>query len=136
MASGCPGGISEGAWLGSSMSANQPKPQRLCVADDLAPGATLACNAGQGHYLRHVLRLSAGDTVLLFNGRQGEWRAELLPGTAPAALIVREQVRPQSGGPDIDYLFAPLKRARLDNLGKGASGAAVQNIGLMLGVAS
>ena len=114
MAWGCPGGISEGAWLGSSMSANQPKPQRLCVADDLAPGATLACNAGQGHYLRHVLRLSAGDTVLLFNGRQGEWRAELLPGKAPAALIVREQVRPQTGGPDIDYLFAPLKRARLD----------------------
>ena len=105
----------EGRWLGgSSMSEYQAKAQRLCVADDLAPGATLACSAGQGHYLRRVLRLSPGDAILLFNGRQGEWRAELLPGTAPAALIVREQVRPQSGGPDIDYLFAPLKRARLD----------------------
>ena len=105
----------EGRWLGgSSMSEYQAKAQRLCVADDLAPGATLACSAGQGHYLRRVLRLSPGDAILLFNGRQGEWRAELLPGTAPAALIVREQVRPQTGGPDIDYLFAPLKRARLD----------------------
>jgi len=70
----------------------------LIVADDLAPGATLACSAGQGHYLRDVLRLSPGDAILLFNGRQGEWRAELLPGKGPTALIVREHFSPSEAG--------------------------------------
>jgi 16S rRNA (uracil1498-N3)-methyltransferase len=98
------------------MSGYEVMAQRLFVADDLASGARLACSVGQSHYLRRVLRLAPGDAVRLFNGRQGEWRAELLPGKGPAALVVREQVRPQAGGPDIDYLFAPLKRARLDYL--------------------
>ena len=35
-------------------------------------------------------------------------------GKRATALAVGEQVRAQEAGPDIDYLFAPLKRARLD----------------------
>jgi 16S rRNA (uracil1498-N3)-methyltransferase len=62
-----------------------------------------------------VLRLRPGDAILIFNGRDGEWRAELGEGgKRAAALVVGARVRPQEGGPDIDYLFAPLKRARLD----------------------
>ena len=61
--------------------------------------------------------MKPGEPVLVFNGRDGEWRAELGEGGKRAtALTVREQLRPQVGGPDIDYLFAPLKRARLDYL--------------------
>ncbi len=64
-----------------------------------------------------MLRLKPGDGILVFNGRDGEWRAELADaGKRGAALLVRAAVRPQEGGPDIDYLFAPLKRARLDYL--------------------
>ena len=78
---------------------------------------TVACSAEQANYLRNVLRLKAGDPILVFNGRDGEWRAELAEaGKRGAALLVGAQVRPQEGGPDIDYLFAPLKRARLDYL--------------------
>jgi len=62
-----------------------------------------------------VLRLGAGDSILLFNGRDGEWQAELAEATRRGAtLAVRGRTRPQEAGPDIDYLFAPLKRARLD----------------------
>ena len=89
--------------------------QRLFVEADLAEGRTVACTPAQVNYLRNVLRLQPGDAILLFNGRDGEWRAELAEaGRRDAALVVRTQVRPQEGGPDIDYLFAPLKRARLD----------------------
>jgi 16S rRNA (uracil1498-N3)-methyltransferase len=89
--------------------------QRLHVDADLAEGASIACTAEQSNYLRNVLRLAAGDAVLVFNGRDGEWRAELAEaGKRAATLRISTRVRAQEGGPDIDYLFAPLKRARLD----------------------
>jgi 16S rRNA (uracil1498-N3)-methyltransferase len=89
--------------------------QRLFVDDELAEGRNLACTPAQANYLRNVLRLKAGAAILVFNGRDGEWRAELTEADRRAtALIVRARTRAQEGGPDIDYLFAPLKRARLD----------------------
>jgi 16S rRNA (uracil1498-N3)-methyltransferase len=91
--------------------------QRLFVEADLSAGATVACTAEQANYLRKVLRLKPGDPMLVFNGRDGEWRARLAEaGKRGAALSVDAQTRPQEHGPDIDYLFAPLKRARLDYL--------------------
>jgi 16S rRNA (uracil1498-N3)-methyltransferase len=88
---------------------------RLFVEADLAAGARIACTAMQANYLRNVLRLGPGDAILLFNGRDGEWRAQIAEaGKRGNVLSVGERVRPQEGGPDIDYLFAPLKRARLD----------------------
>jgi 16S rRNA (uracil1498-N3)-methyltransferase len=89
--------------------------QRLFVDAELAAGRSVACTPAQANYLRNVLRLQAGDAILVFNGRDGEWRAELAEaGRRATALTVREQVRAQEGGPDIEYLFAPLKRGRLD----------------------
>jgi len=89
--------------------------QRLFVDAALSEGANVACTPAQANYLRNVLRLGAGDRILLFNGRDGEWRAEVSDaGKRATVLAVQDQIRPQDGGSDIDYLFAPLKRARLD----------------------
>ena len=89
--------------------------QRLFVEDDLGAGAVLACTPEHTNYLRNVLRLKPGDTILLFNGRDGEWLADLTAGSKRAAsLAVVQRVRSQAAGPDVDYLFAPLKRQRLD----------------------
>ena len=88
---------------------------RLYVDAPLAAGASVPLDRQQANYLLNVLRLKPGDRVLLFNGRDGEWRAELAPaGRRNAALTVKEQTRPQpaAGGPEL--LFAPLKHARLD----------------------
>jgi 16S rRNA (uracil1498-N3)-methyltransferase len=90
---------------------------RMFVEGPLAAGALVLCTPAQTNHLRNVLRLNRGDGVLLFNGRDGEWRAQIAGGGKRGAeLEVREQARQQDGGPDIDYLFAPLKRARLDYL--------------------
>ena len=87
--------------------------QRLFVEADLAEAATVACDAAQANYLKNVLRLKAGDPILLFNGRDGEWRATMADaGKRGASLSVATMVRAQDQGPDIDYLFAPLKRSR------------------------
>ena len=89
--------------------------QRLYLDADLAEAAELACDSGQANYLRNVLRLKPGDPILAFNGRDGEWSATIVEtGRRGVILRLGEQVREQEGGPDIDYLFAPLKRARLD----------------------
>jgi len=88
---------------------------RLYVEVDLATGATVELGAAQSHYLRNVLRLSAGDAVALFNGRDGEWRARIEGFDRRAAgLICLEQSRRQSGEPDLWLMFAPIKRGRID----------------------
>ena len=88
---------------------------RLFVDTPLAHGLTVVLAAAQANYLRNVLRLPAGAGVLAFNGRHGEWRAELEPvGKREARLAIKAQTRPQTAPGDLHYLFAPLKHARLD----------------------
>src|SRR6476660_8313299 len=88
---------------------------RLFVEQPLAEGATLSLEAAQANYLMNVLRLKAAASVLVFNGRDGEWRAELAStGRKKAALNVVERTRQQSAAGDLHYLFSPLKHARLD----------------------
>ena len=50
---------------------------RLYVTADLAEGVSLALDQGQSHYLASVMRRAVGDEVLVFNGRDGEWRAPI-----------------------------------------------------------
>ncbi len=88
---------------------------RLCVADPLGPGAVLRLDAAQSHYLATVMRLKAGDQVALFNGRDGEWRAEITEAARrTVSLTCGECLRPQTSGPDLWLLFAPVKKARTD----------------------
>ncbi len=88
---------------------------RLFVANHLMNGAEIALDHAQAHYIAHVIRLSEGSHFLVFNGRDGEWRAEIVSakkGRCITRLIekTREQTVPQ----DLHYAFAPLKQARLD----------------------
>jgi 16S rRNA (uracil1498-N3)-methyltransferase len=99
------------------MAAHDFRTPRLYVEAPLAGGAALPLDRGQANYLINVLRRKTGDPVLVFNGRDGEWRARLeTVSRKGAALTVVEQTRPQSAPGDLDYLFAPLKQARLDYL--------------------
>ncbi|MDP3693383.1 16S rRNA (uracil(1498)-N(3))-methyltransferase [Bradyrhizobium sp.] len=87
---------------------------RLFVDTALGSGATVALERNQSNYLGNVLRLAAGDTILAFNGRDGEWQATIAGRKRPDSLVIAAQTRPQDRLPDIAYVFAPLKHARLD----------------------
>jgi 16S rRNA (uracil1498-N3)-methyltransferase len=87
---------------------------RLFVADALAPDRTVTLNREQANYLGNVLRLSAGETILVFNGRDGEWEASISGRKRPDGLVIMGSTRPQDRLPDLAYVFAPLKHARLD----------------------
>ena len=105
------------------------KAPRLFVDDDLAQGSQIACNSDQANYLLNVLRLGVGDEVLAFNGRDGEWRARVSArARASCELTAGDQTRPQAAPPDIHYLFAPLKRARLDYMVQKATEMGVSRL--------
>jgi 16S rRNA (uracil1498-N3)-methyltransferase len=88
---------------------------RLFIDADLHAGATYALAREQSNYLRNVLRLGEGAGVLVFNGRQGEWLAHLsADGRKSASLNCERQIRIQPAAQVLDYVFAPLKHARLD----------------------
>jgi 16S rRNA (uracil1498-N3)-methyltransferase len=88
---------------------------RLYVDHPLGPGVRVTLDAAQSHYLADVLRRKPGDQLMVFNGCDGEWRAAFEPaGKRRAVLALEEQTRLQDRAPDLQYLFAPLKRARLD----------------------
>jgi 16S rRNA (uracil1498-N3)-methyltransferase len=87
---------------------------RLFVDAVLAPGETVALERDQSNYLGNVLRLGAGDAILAFNGRDGEWQASIAGRKRPDSLTIVAQTRPQDRLPDLAYVFAPLKHARLD----------------------
>src|ERR1700742_2645356 len=87
---------------------------RLFVDAALAPGESVALERSQSNYLGNVLRLSEGGTILAFNGRDGEWQASIRGRKRPDSLNIIARTRPQDRLPDLAYVFAPLKHARLD----------------------
>lgn len=81
------------------------------------------------HYLITVMRLGEGANVRLFNARDGEWTCEISGAHRKAAAVeVGELLRAPQLPPDIDYLFAPLKAARLDYLAQKATEMGVRRI--------
>jgi 16S rRNA (uracil1498-N3)-methyltransferase len=87
---------------------------RLFIDGALSAGVTVGLDRNQSNYLGNVLRLAAGETVLVFNGRDGEWQAAIAGRKRPDNLTIVTRTRPQDRLPDVAYVFAPLKHARLD----------------------
>ena len=54
-------------------------PPRFYCPTPLSPGATVELPDTAAHHALRVLRVGAGDTAILFDGRGGQWRAELHP---------------------------------------------------------
>jgi 16S rRNA (uracil1498-N3)-methyltransferase len=88
---------------------------RLFVPDPLSAGADVSPSPDQARYLTTVMRLSVGDPILLFNGRDGEWRAVIAAvSKRGCTLAVESLTRPQAIPPDLDLVVALVKRARLE----------------------
>ncbi|MCC7016378.1 MAG: 16S rRNA (uracil(1498)-N(3))-methyltransferase [Rhodospirillales bacterium] len=88
---------------------------RLFVAAGLAAGAAVPLSPAQAHYAGKVMRLSVGDSVLLFNGRDGEWRARIDSlGRKGGEAVAETRTRAQVPAHDPWLLFAPLKKTATD----------------------
>ncbi len=102
---------------------------RLFVEDDLSAGALVTLNRARAHYLTGVLRRKASDAAVLFNGRDGAWRATLVDaGRAKATLRLEAHISPQTVSPDLWLLFAPIKHGRIDFLVEKATELGVRRL--------
>ncbi|HWL79825.1 MAG TPA: 16S rRNA (uracil(1498)-N(3))-methyltransferase [Roseomonas sp.] len=102
---------------------------RLYVEADLSEGAEVPALPGQGHYLGQVMRKREGDAVLLFNGRDGEWRARIAALRKDRAIFAPEaRTRPQQPSPDLRLLLAPIKRDAMDWVVEKATELGVRRI--------
>lgn len=90
---------------------------RLYVNGALVAGEPLTLEREQSNYLISVMRLGAGDSVILFNGRDGAWLARITDaGKKHAVLIPEVQTAHQTPVSDLWFGFAPLKTGRLEYL--------------------
>lgn len=88
---------------------------RLFVDSKLGEGQSVSLNRDQANYLCAVMRLGVGDSLLLFNGTDGEWRAKIeAMNKRSGALRVQVQTADQKMPPDVWLVFAPIKKARTD----------------------
>ena len=104
-------------------------PIRLFVDSDLVKGATLSLDREQSHYLGHVMRRSAGDRLEIFNGRTDSFIAELTDISRKSASVqLVELCSDFKTSPDLWFLFAPVKRTRLDFMAQKATELGVRHI--------
>ena len=90
---------------------------RLHVTPELSAGAAIAPTLDQSRYLTQVMRLKLGDDLLIFNGRDGEWRATIAEVLKKGVVLrAEEQVRPQTLGPDLDLIVAVVKKSRVETI--------------------
>lgn len=88
---------------------------RLFVATPLAQGAQVTIDGPQAHYLARVMRVGAGDAVVLCDDVAGEWAARVVQaGKRDVVLEVAQQLRPREEVPDFWLCPALLKKDRFD----------------------
>lgn len=102
---------------------------RLYTEARLEAGAGVGLSRDQAHYVTNVMRLKPGDALRLFNGRDGEWLCTMTGAEKRnRQAVCRERLGEPRLPPDIDYLFAPLKHARLDYLAQKATEMGVRRL--------
>jgi 16S rRNA (uracil1498-N3)-methyltransferase len=89
--------------------------QRLYVEHDLVPGGSVTLGKEHTNYVVTVMRMKAGDSVVLFNGRDGAWLASIARADKKGVVLdLVLQTAHQTPPSNLWYGFAPLKVGRLD----------------------
>lgn len=95
---------------------NYPK-IRLFTTSSLQESSHVELSKEQAHYLVNVMRRRDGDAVLVFNGKDGEWLANIISSSKKHCILhLLEQTKIQANQPDIWLCFAPVKNAPIANM--------------------
>lgn len=88
---------------------------RLFVKDELSVGAQVSLEGPPAHYLARVMRVGAGDAVILCDDLTGEWAAKAVEaGKRSVTLEAVEHLRAREAVPDFWLCPALLKKDRFD----------------------
>ncbi len=106
---------------------------RLYVPLPLSTGAAVTPTLDQSRYLTQVMRLKAGDDLLVFNGQDGEWRCVVAEVLKKGVILkAQELVRAQTFGPDLDLIVAVVKKARVETIVEKAAEMGARRVRLTL----
>jgi 16S rRNA (uracil1498-N3)-methyltransferase len=83
---------------------------RLFVQEPLSSNEGISLSPEQSHYIHNVMRKKVGDTVLVFNGTDGEFLATITSlDKKHTSLSLNRQTRTQEQEKGITLFFAPVK---------------------------
>jgi 16S rRNA (uracil1498-N3)-methyltransferase len=102
---------------------------RLFVDHTLGEAQSVPLNKDQAHYIFSVMRKSIGETILIFDGNNGEWEASIEEiSKKSGVLLCIKQTKPQIMPPDLWLFFSPLKKVRTDFIVEKATELGVAKI--------
>jgi len=102
---------------------------RLFVDHTLGKAQSVPLNKDQAHYIFSVMRKSIGETILIFDGNNGEWEASIEEiSKKSGVLLCIKQTKPQIMPPDLWLFFSPLKKVRTDFIVEKATELGVAKI--------
>ena len=88
---------------------------RIFVENNLKINTEIELAKEPSNHLINVLRKKTGDEIIIFNGVNGAWLANIITAKKnKTTIMVVKQIAEQPPSSDIWYGFAPLKKARLD----------------------
>src|SRR4030067_2145546 len=95
---------------------------RLFINHPIKSGWRVLLTTEQSHYLKSVMRVSLSERLFIFNGKDGEWEAEIIAlGKKDGEVLPIKQSRKQLDTPDVWLLFAPIKHGKIDFLASKAT---------------
>ena len=102
---------------------------RLFVDHTLGEAQSVPLSKDQAHYIFSVMRKSIGETILIFDGNNGEWEASIEEiSKKSGVLLCIKQTKPQIMPPDLWLFFSPLKKVRTDFIVEKATELGVAKI--------
>jgi len=104
------------------------KMPRLFIQNILSLGKTIALTKEQSHYIRNVLRLTMGDFIRVFNGKDGEFLSSLTKSDKMCEITVQNLLKPQTISKGPWLFFSPIKKDRLSFLIEKAVELGVQKL--------
>jgi 16S rRNA (uracil1498-N3)-methyltransferase len=86
---------------------------RIYINSEINIASAILLEKNHAHYLKNVMRRDVGDKVILFNGRSGEFLAEIISADKKSVMVnPTTQTRPQDAVPEVTLCFAPVKNAK------------------------
>jgi len=90
---------------------------RLYIYNALSKNTTITLASNQYHYLKNVMRVNKNEFLKLFNGKDGEWLAEIIDIQKKYILLsIKEKIIKQKNSPNLWLFFAPIKKDRINIL--------------------
>ena len=93
---------------------------RLFLDKNIDLGSFIELESSDSHYLYNVMRKKGGDYILIFNGVNGEWLAEIdatfSKNNVRLIVVKKNRDQEENNSKKINLCFAPVKGNAFDNI--------------------